>query len=89
MAMTIEEEAAPQEMEMVIEEEEDTLKKSFDNVEEIESENSPDAVTKYKEILNDPRTDEIATKIKEQCIYKYVIYYEMINYLIIYFVLAD
>eukprot|EP00607_Mallomonas_marina_P000602 CAMPEP_0182428814 /NCGR_PEP_ID=MMETSP1167-20130531/23819_1 /TAXON_ID=2988 /ORGANISM="Mallomonas Sp, Strain CCMP3275" /LENGTH=476 /DNA_ID=CAMNT_0024611935 /DNA_START=56 /DNA_END=1486 /DNA_ORIENTATION=+ len=59
-----------EEVDMEEEEEDDVLKKSFDTIEEIESENPTNAIIQYQEILKNERSDDLATKLKEQCIYK-------------------
>eukprot|EP01041_Mallomonas_annulata_P012872 gene12872-27146_t len=51
-------------------EEDDPIKKLFDEAEETESENSTKAIPQYQSILGLDRTDDIACKTKEQCIYK-------------------
>lgn len=52
----------------------DEFKVSYELLEEKMSDNPKD----YQEMLLNPRMDDAAVKIKEQCIYKYVgiVYYE-------------
>lgn len=54
----------------------DELKVIFEELEENVSEMTPDTApnlcAKFQEVLSNDRSDEVATKIKEKCIYRYL-----------------
>ena len=51
----------------------DELSREFNDIEEIESEDTTKAISLYQKLLKSERVDDNASKIKEQCLYKYVI----------------
>ena len=85
--------SAPNETDMMEVEEEviDELRVSFEDLEESLSEMTAETAAttcqKYQDVLSNERSDEVATKIKEKCIYRYVLsYYDTTQYDIFLFV---